>query len=945
MSDPAPSRGWVALIPFAHLALGALVAHALRDRWPGEPAMVALALALWVAPAWLWAVRQAPLGAPPVRREWLWLGGIVLAGAALRSYDLDGSPAGVDYDAAQAALLGTQLIEEGRVVSVAGTIVLGVETAFFYAVGATLKVLGVSVWALRVPAVVTGTLTIPAVHVFARAIGGPRVALLAASAVALSPAAAEMSRASKHSLLVAPVLALAFASLLGALKHGGAWRYLVAGAWAGLGMHTYPSYRHAIPCSLVALFLAARPGPGETRAARPGPWVGGLLLLVGALVAAAGVLADIARDPWGWLEPIARNHADGGDLAGLAAQALTVGLHAVAVAPTIELGAASALGLAALAALPLVRGLGARGRVVVWLVLAMAAPAAFARYHVFVPRRFIGMLPVWAVLAGLGIDRALAGLERTGSRALVRGGWAALALMAIGLGSASLARLDSRLHGEPQLEREAMLRAALVLAAERDVYVAADTDEGDYRALFFLLHPHVHTLVDNDPLGVPPGTRDLAFIGPAGLGARVLALCPEAEEIPLELAPDVAVPAWTLARADLERRRLGRIALTGTGFLVAPRDGRYLVAVAPGTAGALSIDGAVVVSGDAPPGPRRELVLARGAHRYEVRGAVAPFDVLARSATGPDAALEAWRLGAGSDGQAAELAPEACVPEIVEERVAFVRGPERRLDGEGLIDKHRDFQDVAALADGTVFVAGIDGVTRLLDDFGVDPDFAGLRDREGKAIGAEFSYDYDPPKQWSLAAAPDGTLVVACRRGAWVRRFDRDGACVAELEADLPWEEPVDVAVALDGRVAVAEWAQRRVVVLGPTGDLVDEVPQRLPIAVAWRGNELALIDGERLELVAIADFGAEPARRAIGVASQRCRLVGAPGGRLLVVEPGRVRLFDASLRLVAPMGDPNGPHVATAGAPPLVGADVAGSSLYVLDRAGHLERYDVAGR
>lgn len=118
------------------------------------------------------------------RGRWgLLLVGIVMVAAALRLYQLDQIPYGMDHDEGHNALDAMQIIEGWRPVFLPRN--NGREPLFMYLMAASMAVFGPTLWALRLTGAIASLLMLPALYLLMRSLPLPRPHLTALLSVAL----------------------------------------------------------------------------------------------------------------------------------------------------------------------------------------------------------------------------------------------------------------------------------------------------------------------------------------------------------------------------------------------------------------------------------------------------------------------------------------------------------------------------------------------------------------------------------------------------------------------------------------------------------------------------------------------------------------------------------------------------------------------------------------
>jgi len=289
--------------------------------------LYALALALLVFSLRLGRIGAAPAseGAMRVvdrrlsgRVGWIVLALILGAGLWLRLYRIDLIPPGLNNDEAINAIEANE-IAAGKPFATVTRRGLNRETMFHYLAAVSYRnpglglnllrampaVFGLSaryirdpltdfIFPLRAVAIAAGTLTVLLLYLFAREHFGPRVALLAALFMAVSPWHLLYSRVGFRAILAPPFAILTVALFLRALQ-GGTWlHHLAWGIAAGLGLWTYTSFR-AVPIALLALLLVRHLGGRRANRSSGGAgrvmWagIGALALLFLAIMALSGM--------------------------------------------------------------------------------------------------------------------------------------------------------------------------------------------------------------------------------------------------------------------------------------------------------------------------------------------------------------------------------------------------------------------------------------------------------------------------------------------------------------------------------------------------------------------------------------------------------------------------------------------------------------------------------
>ncbi|MCP5101050.1 MAG: glycosyltransferase family 39 protein, partial [Chloroflexi bacterium] len=179
----------------------------------------------------------------------------LLVATALRVPDLLSAPPGLHYDEAANALLSAEIGLEGkRPVFIASY--TGKEVLFFYLAGVIMRLVGDSVFSLRLTAAFIGILTIAATYwLGVEVTRDKRIGLLAATLLAVSFWHLLFSRLGFRAISQPLLQAITIAALLRGLKHH-RWRwFLFAGVTLGATAYTYLAAR-LFP---ILILLAALP--------------------------------------------------------------------------------------------------------------------------------------------------------------------------------------------------------------------------------------------------------------------------------------------------------------------------------------------------------------------------------------------------------------------------------------------------------------------------------------------------------------------------------------------------------------------------------------------------------------------------------------------------------------------------------------------------------------
>jgi len=399
--------------------------------------------------------------------------------AALRTLALAEVPPGLYHDEAFNGLDALKVIAGHRPPYFAAN--HGREPLFIYLIAATVGVLGRTPGALRLAAALCGTLTIPAAYLMARAWFNRRVSVLSAATLAITLWHVHLSRIGFRAITLPLTTALALWLGTRAYRSRRRRDWLLAGLLYGLCFYSYlPARFSPVALAVFALYLLS-----TGRASRL--WPGLAWFAIGALLILAPLIAYSLSH---WSVVLGRTGqvsifnplVNGGDLWGALGRQLveTLGMffirgdviprHNVPGRPVFDplLGAAMMWGLGR--ALLRARKEAASAITLIWIGLMLAPTWLAGGTPHFL--RAVGVLPLLALLPALGIDAALAWLERRGRRR-----WAtALACATLSIGLAATVRdYFFRYRCDPQTAY-AFENAATELAAEANRFSGVGWD-------------------------------------------------------------------------------------------------------------------------------------------------------------------------------------------------------------------------------------------------------------------------------------------------------------------------------------------------------------------------------------------------------------------------------------------------------------------------------------
>jgi 4-amino-4-deoxy-L-arabinose transferase-like glycosyltransferase len=155
----------------------------------------------------------------------------------------------------------------------AGTITTDKLPGAFWLQALSVGVFGVHRWALVLPQVIEGTLTVLVLYSVVRKLAGPGAGLVAAGVLAVSPATTALNRGNVSDTLMILLVVLAANSTVTAVSTG-RWRpLLLAGFWVGLAFQAKMIEAWLVLPALAACYLTAAPADWPRRAWRCGAMV------------------------------------------------------------------------------------------------------------------------------------------------------------------------------------------------------------------------------------------------------------------------------------------------------------------------------------------------------------------------------------------------------------------------------------------------------------------------------------------------------------------------------------------------------------------------------------------------------------------------------------------------------------------------------------------------
>jgi 4-amino-4-deoxy-L-arabinose transferase-like glycosyltransferase len=161
----------------------------------------------------------------------------------------------------------------------AGTVTTDKLPGAFWLQALSVGVFGAHPWALVLPQVIEGTLTVFVLYAVIRKLAGPAAGLIAAGILAISPATVALNRGNISDTLMILLALLAANSTVTAVRTGG-WRpLLLAGVWVGLAFQAKMVEAWLLLPALAICYLTAAPGDWLRRV-----WRCGTMLLLAVAI-------------------------------------------------------------------------------------------------------------------------------------------------------------------------------------------------------------------------------------------------------------------------------------------------------------------------------------------------------------------------------------------------------------------------------------------------------------------------------------------------------------------------------------------------------------------------------------------------------------------------------------------------------------------------------------
>jgi 4-amino-4-deoxy-L-arabinose transferase-like glycosyltransferase len=168
----------------------------------------------------------------------------------------------------------------------AGTVTTDKLPGAFWVQALSVRLFGVHTWALVLPQVVEGTLTVLVLYHAVRRLAGPAAGLLAAGILAISPATVALNRGNVPDTLMILFAVLAADAAAAAVVTGRRGPIVLAGVWVGLAFQAKMIEAWLALPAIAACYLLAAPGNWPQRVRRAGA-----MILVAAAVSLSWMTA------------------------------------------------------------------------------------------------------------------------------------------------------------------------------------------------------------------------------------------------------------------------------------------------------------------------------------------------------------------------------------------------------------------------------------------------------------------------------------------------------------------------------------------------------------------------------------------------------------------------------------------------------------------------------
>lgn len=179
---------------------------------------------------------------------------IVALGFFLRIYDINNIPPGLYPDEAVNGIDALEANDTGNYqwFYPANN---GREGLFMNIIAFCIKIFGISIFSLKIPAIIFGTLTVFGTYLLAKELFGRRVGLISSFLVAVSYWPINFNRISFRANMLPFVLVFSFYFLFRGLRTKKFLDFAIGGLFMGIGLHTYISFRVTPLILIVALII------------------------------------------------------------------------------------------------------------------------------------------------------------------------------------------------------------------------------------------------------------------------------------------------------------------------------------------------------------------------------------------------------------------------------------------------------------------------------------------------------------------------------------------------------------------------------------------------------------------------------------------------------------------------------------------------------------------
>ncbi len=212
--------------------------------------LLALLVFGFLTRSWPLSLNRAAVG-PPSGTELLLLLGVTGIAFVLRFAALQELPAGLWFDTAENGNQALRILRDPSYRPVFIAEATQLPALFIYFDAASIRWFGAEAFAVRAPAALLGTATIPVIWWLGRQLGGPVLGILAAFGLATSRWHIDFSRLAISSIVTPLALALALAAALAALHAEGRLARIalavLCGAAISLGLWSYPASILIVP--------------------------------------------------------------------------------------------------------------------------------------------------------------------------------------------------------------------------------------------------------------------------------------------------------------------------------------------------------------------------------------------------------------------------------------------------------------------------------------------------------------------------------------------------------------------------------------------------------------------------------------------------------------------------------------------------------------------------